>query len=202
MILSCVSIARGDGWSASRGVLYAVYVALVFLHVLCAALLGRVMPKIQTCCIYINVALVIATVIALPVGRITRGESLNSARFVFRHVDNETGWPTGWAFVLAWLAPIWSIGSFDSCVHMSEEALHAARAVPLGIIWSAGSAFVLGFLVLSVMAATMNPDVSQTINTKFGQPMAQVCISLCRMGIADTSRSTTMQLERTAHWAS
>lgn len=76
--------------------------------------------------------------------------------------------------MLAWLAPIWSIGSFDSCVHMSEEAMHAARAVPLGIMFSAGSALVFGFLVLAVMAATMNPDVSQTLGTNFGQPMAQV----------------------------
>jgi amino acid transporter len=57
---------------------------------------------------------------------------------------------------------------------MSEEALHAAKAVPLGIIWSAGSAFVLGFLVLSIIAATMNPDVNVTLSTSFGQPMAQV----------------------------
>ncbi|OGE56662.1 hypothetical protein PENARI_c003G02688 [Penicillium arizonense] len=135
---------------------------------------GRFMPKIQIFCIYINVALVVATVIALPVGKVTRGGSLNSAHFVYRHIDNETTWPTGWAFMLSWLAPIWSIGSFDSCVHMSEEALHAAKAVPLGIIWSAGSAIVLGFLVLSIIAATMNPKVNITLNTGFGQPMAQI----------------------------
>ncbi|KAJ5594659.1 uncharacterized protein N7459_000867 [Penicillium hispanicum] len=174
MILSCVSISRHDGWSASRGVIYAVYVGLILIHGLCGALTGRLMPKIQTFCIFINIALVVATVIALPVGKVARGESLNSGRYVFGHLDNETTWPTGWAFMLAWLAPIWSIGSFDSCVHMSEEAMHAAKAVPLGIIWSAGSAFVLGFLVLSVMAATMNRDVSQTIGSKFGQPMAQI----------------------------
>jgi amino acid transporter len=174
MILSCVSIARGDGWSASRGVIYAVYIGLILLHGICASLGGRIMPKIQTFCIYINVAIVIATVIALPVGKVTRGGSLNSGQFVYRHIDNETTWPTGWAFMLAWLAPIWSIASFDSCVHMSEEALHAAKAVPLGIIWSAGSAFVLGFLVLSIIAATMNPDVNVTLSTSFGQPMAQV----------------------------
>ncbi|KOS39891.1 hypothetical protein ACN38_g9250 [Penicillium nordicum] len=174
MILSCVSISRGDGWSASRGVIYAVYVGLILFHGLCGSLSGRLMPKIQTFCIYINIALVVATVIALPVGKVTRGGSLNPGKYVYGHIDNETTWPTGWAFMLAWLAPIWSIGSFDSCVHMSEEAMHASKAVPLGIIWSAGSAFVLGFLVLSVIAATMNPDVSATINTKFGQPMAQI----------------------------
>jgi amino acid transporter len=174
MILSCVSISRGDGWSASRGIIYAVYVGLILLHGLCGSLTGRLMPKIQTFCIYINVALVVATVIALPVGKITRGGALNSAQYVYAHVDNKTTWPAGWVFMLAWLAPIWSIGSFDSCVHMSEEAMHAAKAVPLGIIWSAASAFVLGFLVLSVIAATMNPDVSATINTQYGQPMAQI----------------------------
>jgi amino acid transporter len=174
MILSCVSISRGDGWSASNGVLYGVFVGAVLLHGLCASLGGRIMPMIQTFCIYINVAIIIATVIALPVGKVTRGGSLNTAHFVYGHIDNKATWPTGWVFMLAWLAPIWSIGSFDSCVHMSEEALHAARAVPLGIIWSAGSAFVLGFLVLSVIAATMDPDVSATLGTKFGQPMAQI----------------------------
>jgi amino acid transporter len=178
MILSCVSISRDSDWTASRGVIYAVYVGLILFHGLSAVVTGRVMPKIQTACIYINIGLVIATVIALPVGKVTRGGSLNSGKYVFGHVDNETGWPTGWTFMLAWLAPIWSIGSFDSCVHMSEEAMHAARAVPLGIMFSAGSALVFGFLVLAVMAATMNPDVSQTLGTKFGQPMAQVSSGL------------------------
>ncbi|EKV06752.1 GABA permease (Uga4), putative [Penicillium digitatum PHI26] len=174
MILSCVSISRGDGWSASRGVIYAVYVGLILFHGLCGSLGGRLMPRIQTFCIYINIALVVATVIALPVGKVIRGGSLNSGHYVYGRIDNETTWPAGWAFMLAWLAPIWSIGSFDSCVHMSEEAMHASKAVPLGIIWSAGSASVLGFLVLSIIAATMNPDVSATISTKFGQPMAQI----------------------------
>lgn len=176
MILSCVGISREDDWSASRGIIYALYVGLILLHGISGALAGRLMPRIQTACIYINIVLVIATVVALPVGRVTREQPLNSGNYVFRHLDNETEWPTGLAFMLAWLSPIWSIGSFDSCVHMSEEAKHAAKAVPLGIVFSAGSACVLGFLVLTVIAASMNPVVSDTINTKFGQPMAQVGI--------------------------
>ncbi|CAG8943003.1 unnamed protein product [Penicillium salamii] len=174
MILSCVSISRSDDWSTSNGVLYAVFVGLICLHGLCASMGGRMMPRVQSLSLYLNVALMVATVIALPVGKVTRGGSLNSGRFVYSHIDNETTWPIGWVFMLAWLAPIWSIASFDSCVHMSEEALHAARAVPIGIIGTASSAFLLGFVVLSVIASTMDPDVSNTINTKFGQPMAQI----------------------------
>jgi amino acid transporter len=89
-----------------------------------------------------------------------------------------TTWPTGWAFIMAWLSPIWTIGAFDSCVHMSEEATHAARAVPLGIISSAGLCGVLGWLSLAVIAACMSTDIEGILNSKFGQPMAQVCSSL------------------------
>lgn len=174
MILACVSITRDGDWSASNGIIYGVYVGLIFIHALCAIFTNQIMPKIQNFCIFINIAIIVATVIALPVGKVTRGGSLNSGSFVYGHVDNLTTWPTGWAFVLSFLAPIWSIGFFDSCVHMSEEALHAAKAVPLGIIWSAGCACVLGFLVLSIIAACMNPDVSATLSSVYGQPMAQI----------------------------
>ncbi|PYH72794.1 putative GABA permease (Uga4) [Aspergillus vadensis CBS 113365] len=174
MILACVSITRDGSYSASNGTIYGVYVGLILVHAVVSVYSGPIMPRIQTFCIFINIAIIIATVIALPVGKVTRGESLNAGTWVFGHVDNESTWPTGWNFILAFLAPIWSIGFFDSCVHMSEEALHAAKAVPLGIIWSSGCACVFGFLVISIIASVMNPDVNATINSVFGQPMAQI----------------------------
>ncbi|OJJ50652.1 hypothetical protein ASPZODRAFT_162598 [Penicilliopsis zonata CBS 506.65] len=175
MILSCVSIHNDGEWTASRGVIYAVFAAILILHGVGAAFLGRLMPRILTVCLYLNIALVVATVVALPVGkRVVRHEPLNSAGYVFGHVENQTGWPVGWAFFLSWLAPIWSVASFDSCVHMSEEAMHAARAVPLGIVWTAGSAWVLGFLCVAVIAAVMDTNVDHTLSSVFGQPMAQI----------------------------
>lgn len=60
---------------------------------------------------------------------------------------------------------------------MSEEAINAAKAVPLGIIWSASTACVLGFLVLSIIAAVMDQNINHTLNTVYGQPMAQVSFS-------------------------
>ncbi|KAM0121386.1 GABA-specific high-affinity permease [Aspergillus fumigatus] len=174
LLLACISISRDGEWSASNGTIYGVYVGVILVHAVCAVFAGPIMNKIQTFSIFVNVAMIIATVVALPVGKVSRGQSLNPGSYVFGDVENLTTWPTGWAFVLAFLAPIWSIGFFDSCVHMSEEALHAAKAVPLGIIWSSGCATVLGFLVLSVIAATMDPDVSKTMGSTFGQPMAQI----------------------------
>lgn len=67
-----------------------------------------------------NLILIAATMIALPVGKHYASER-NSAKYIFTQTENFTTWPTGWAFMLAWMSPIWTIGDFDSCVHMSEE---------------------------------------------------------------------------------
>ncbi|XHG00382.1 hypothetical protein AWENTII_003840 [Aspergillus wentii] len=174
MLLSLIFIARDGNWSASRGVLYGTYAACVITHGLIATFFARIMPKIQSACIVSNVGLVLATVIALPIGKAMNNPPVNPGAYVFGHLDNLTTWPTGWAFMLAWLSPIWTIGAFDSCVHMSEEATHAARAVPLGIIWSTGMCGVLGFVSLIIIAAVVDTDISAVLDSKFGQPMAQI----------------------------
>ncbi|KAL4943107.1 hypothetical protein BDV06DRAFT_145774 [Aspergillus oleicola] len=174
LILACISIARDGTWSASNGAIYGLYAGLISIHAAATILTSRIMPRIQTACIFINIALILATVIALPVGKVTRGGTLNSGTYVFTHTDNLSNWPVGWTFVLAFMSPIWAIGFFDSCVHMSEEAVDAARAVPKGILFSAGAACVLGFLVLAVLAAVMDPVVERTVGTVYGQPMAQI----------------------------
>jgi amino acid transporter len=176
MLLSLISLARDGNWSASRPVVYGTYLACVAAHGMIATFFGRIMPKIQAVCIVFNVGLVLATVIALPIGNKVHHVPINSGSYVFGTTENLTTWPTGWAFMIAWLSPIWTIGAFDSCVHMSEEATHASRSVPLGIIWSCGMCGVLGFLSLVIIAAVMDTNVDNILNTPFGQPMAQVCI--------------------------
>ncbi|KAJ5775714.1 uncharacterized protein N7511_000725 [Penicillium nucicola] len=174
MLLSMISIARDGNWTASRSVIYGTYVATVAAHGFIAIFFGRVMPKIQTLCIFLNIALVVATFIALPIGKSQNSPPVNSGSYVFGDIENYTTWPTGWAFMLAWLSPIWTIGAFDSCVHMSEEATHASRAVPLGIISSSGLCGILGFVSLAVIASSMSKDIEGILGSKFGQPMAQI----------------------------
>ncbi|KAJ5609680.1 GABA-specific permease [Penicillium herquei] len=174
MLLSMISIARDGNWTASRPVIYGTYVATVVAHGLIATFFGRIMPKIQSICIFLNVGLVFATVVALPVGKHKNAPPVNSGSYVFGHMENLTTWPTGWTFMLAWLSPIWTIGAFDSCVHMSEEATHAARAVPIGIIASSGLCGILGFVCLAVIAASMDTNIEGILGSAFGQPMAQI----------------------------
>jgi amino acid transporter len=128
------------------------------------------MGKLQTVFVVMNLILIAATIIALPIGKHNR----NDGHYIFTHTENLTTWPTGWAFMLSWLSPIWTIGGFDSCVHMSEEAANAAKAVPYGILMSVGSCWFLGFIIMIVLAACINPDLEAVLGSKFGQPMAQI----------------------------
>jgi amino acid transporter len=131
------------------------------------------MGKLQTVFVAMNIILIVATIIALPVGKHLSSER-NDAHFIFAQTENLTTWPTGWAFMLSWLSPIWTIGAFDSCVHMSEEAANAAKAVPYGIMMSIGSCWILGFIIMIVIASCINPDLEAVLGSSLGQPMAQI----------------------------
>lgn len=177
MVFAIVSFVRDGEWMASRSQIYGVYAATIIVHGILAVLAAPIMHRIQSACIVANVGLVLATVIALPIGRSRTAEGINPAAYVFSHVENHTSWPTGWAFMLAWLSPIWSVGAFDSCVHMSEEAMNAAKAVPYGILGAIGACWSLGFLSLCIIAACISTDLSSVLESRFGQPIAQVTFS-------------------------
>lgn len=132
---------------------------------------NRVLKSVQ------NIALILSTIIALPVGMANKR---NDGHFIFATVENLTTWPTGWAFMLAWLSPIWTIGAFDSCVHMSEEASNAAKAVPLGILSSIGMCWGLGFVIVIVLAACIDPNIENVLGSSFGQPVSTL-LSLLRL---------------------
>ena len=171
MLLSVIVIAKDGDWAPSNGVIYAVFLGCVLCHGVLASSFSKVMGKLQTAFVVMNFVLIFATIIALPIGR---ASSRNDARFIFATTSNLTNWPTGWAFMLSWLSPIWTIGAFDSCVHMSEEAANATKAVPYGILMSIGSCWLFGWILTIVIAACMSPDLDSILSSPFGQPMAQI----------------------------
>ena len=126
MLLSVVVVARDGNWTPSNGAIYGTFLACVICHGTIASLMSKIMGKLQTVFVIMNFVLIFATIIALPIGA---RHKRNNGHYVFAQTENTTTWPTGWAFMLAWLSPIWTIGGFDSCVHMSEEAANATKAV-------------------------------------------------------------------------
>jgi amino acid transporter len=174
-LVAAITISSDGTWTPPYGVVYVIFLACVLLHGTLATVLARFMGRIQSWTVLLNLVLVVGTIIALPIGTARQGTwSANSGSYIFAQVENLTTWSTGWAFVLAWLSPIWTISCFDSCVHMAEEASNAAVAVPWGIVMATTSSWVLGFVVLIVICASIDPDLANVLGTSFGQPMAQI----------------------------
>ena len=207
MFLSVIVIAKDGNYTPTNGAVYGVFLVCVTCHAILASVMSKIMGKLQTVFVVMNFVLIAATIIALPIGK-HQADRKNNAHFIFAQTENLTTWPTGWAFMLSWLSPIWTIGAFDSCVHMSEEAANATKAVPYGILMSIGSCWLFGFIIMIVLAACINPDLESVLGSSFGQPMAQVgLLTSAKQAppVADSHlprRSTTMRWESMAPWAS
>ncbi|KAF2874229.1 amino acid/polyamine transporter I [Massariosphaeria phaeospora] len=153
MFVSVIVIARDGEWEPSNGIVYVVFLCCVLVHGVLASTISKAMAKLQTAFVVANFILIAATIIALPIGRATQR---NDATFIFSTSGNLTTWPAGFAWFLSWLSPIWTIGGFDSCVHII------------------GSCWFFGFIICIVIAACMTPDIDSLLSSPYGQPMAQI----------------------------
>ena len=72
------------------------------------------------------------------------------------------------------LTMIKSVGSFDSAVHISEEASNAAIAVPWAIVGAIFVAGVLGWAINVSLAFCMGTDLESIVDNPIGQPMATI----------------------------
>ncbi|KAF3915002.1 hypothetical protein AA313_de0205388 [Arthrobotrys entomopaga] len=171
MFLSVVQISAGDNATLpSNGVVYLVFLICILSHATVITFASKIMAKLQVIFMIVNLLLIAVTIVVLPIGK----KSTNSAEFVFTKAENLSGWPPIWTFFLAWMCPIWSIGGFEACVHLSEEAKNATTAVPYGIMGSCGLSSILGLVVMAVFAACMPTDLNRLLHTPLGQPVAQI----------------------------
>lgn len=171
-ILSIVYISRDGDFEITNGRTYGIYAACIISHVLIASAASSNVARLQSFSIYSNLALILFFIIAILVGT----DNKNSASFIFGDLDSSLDeWTTGWSWVMnGFLPAIWTIGAFDSCVHMSEEATNAAKSVPRGILGSITACWLIGWIILIVCAACINQDLATVINADSGQPMAEI----------------------------
>ncbi|KAF7297572.1 GABA permease [Mycena kentingensis (nom. inval.)] len=171
-IMAAVNIASDGVFVPTTAQTYGVYCALMVLHALTASLATKVIARLQHFYVFLNIGLFLVVIIALPVA--TPKELHNSPAFAFGHFENTSGWSNGYAFILSFLAPAWTIGGFDTSVHISEEARNAPRAVPFAIMGATIVSAVLGWLVTIVLAFYMGNDLSAVTGNTIGQPMATI----------------------------
>ncbi|KAH3666397.1 hypothetical protein WICMUC_005665 [Wickerhamomyces mucosus] len=173
-ILSAVYIGKDGQFDITDGKTYGVFVACIFAAALVATLSSKNTSRLQLVSIIANNILIIIFFIALPIGT-AKNSKFNDASFIFGKVENFSEWSSGWAFFLYGMMPAsWTIGAFDSCVHMSEEVSNPVRNVPIGIVGSVSACWIIGFCIMIVINACLPTDISSIIDTPSGQPLAQL----------------------------
>ncbi|KAH3898952.1 related to GABA-specific permease [Saccharomycodes ludwigii] len=176
-ILSAVTVSNPD-FEVTNPRTYGVFAACVLSMALISSLASSFTAKLQTTSIICNCGLILLFFIAVPVG-VKRSATLdykfNDGKFIFGNTYNSSNWSYGWQFFVAGFMPaLWTIGAYDSCVHQSEEAKDAVRAVPIGIIGSISVCGLLGFLLMIEICACMDPDIDSLLNSPYGQSMTQI----------------------------
>ncbi|KAI0717739.1 APC amino acid permease [Cerioporus squamosus] len=174
-ITAAASIGSGQTFTATNAQTFGVYAAVVLSHAVICCLGTRVLARLQTVYVVLNVMLCLAVIIALPAA--TPKEFRNNASYALGNFTNVSGWPDGFAFMLSFLSPLWTICSFDSSVHISEEASNAATAVPWAIVYAIGIAGVLGWAINVALAFCMGTDLDAILNSPIGQPMAEIFLN-------------------------
>lgn len=171
-VLSAVYIQQDGAFEITRAKCYGIFVACVVSNAIICCLATKQAALLQTISIIVNVFLVLLFLIAVPVGT---GHGFNSASYIFGTLINNRDYGTAWSFFLSWLPAIWTIGSFDSTIHCSEEAKNAQRAIPVGIIGSISACGILGWAICIVCAACIKDgDVSRVLQSDTGSAMAQI----------------------------
>jgi len=130
------------------------------------------LARLQSFYVVLNLILFFGVMVALPAA--TPSEFMNPASYALGDFTNLSTYPSGFAFFLSWLAPVWTIGAYDSCVHISEEASNAAVAVPWAIIGAIAISGVLGTAMNIVIAFCMGSDIDAIMNSDIGQPLAAI----------------------------
>ncbi|KAF7376376.1 GABA permease [Mycena sanguinolenta] len=171
-VMAAANIGSDGQFVATNAQVYGVFCALLVSNAVMASLATQTIARLQHFYVFLNIALFVVVIIALPVA--TPKEFHNSASFALGHFENTSNWPNGYAFIMSFLAPAWTVGGFDTSVHISEEARNAPRAVPFAIMSATILASILGWLTTIVLAFYMGNDLDSVIGNPIGQPMATI----------------------------
>jgi amino acid transporter len=173
-ILAAVYLSKDGNFEITSGKTYGVFAACIIFQGLATCVSSRNVAMLQTISSVCHTGLLILFLIVLPIGTKNNVGGFNSKGFIFGEVQNYSDWPKGWQFCLSMMTAVWTIGAFDSCVHMSEEAKNASYGVPIGICGSISVCGLLGWVIIIVINACVSKDLEAVLGTPTGFPIAQL----------------------------
>ncbi|GJE88068.1 amino acid transporter [Phanerochaete sordida] len=175
MITSAINVGSDGNVVLGNGPTYGILLALLFSHgLLCSSATG-VLARLNLFYVVVTIGTTIAAIISLLVAS---GDQRVSTKTAFTDFENNTGWSSdGWAFLLAFAAPMWTLTGYDSAAHISEETAGAARAAPIAILVSVFATSSLGWL-LFIAASFATASVDDILGTDLPLPMGQLFLSV------------------------
>lgn len=172
-VLAAVAINKNLNFNITSGMEYGVFAACCASQVILCCLTTSHTAKLQSFSIVMNCFLIVLFFIAVPIG--ARSYGFNDGKYIFGEIENFRTWNTGWSFMLSWMPAVWTIGAFDSCLHMSEEASNASKSIPVGINGSITACWIVGWLICIVFAACIREgDTERILNSATGSVAAQI----------------------------
>ncbi|TFY62224.1 hypothetical protein EVG20_g6781 [Dentipellis fragilis] len=171
-LMAAASIGSDFTFLPTTGQTYGVYALVLLIHAMVCSMAMKYIARLQLAYTLLNVLLCVGIIVGLPSA--TPNEFRNSAGYAFGSFENFYGWPNGFAFILSFLAPLWTVGGFDTSVHISEEAKNASIAVPWALISAVAISSVLGWAINVAISFNMGTDLGSIVASPIGQPMAAI----------------------------
>jgi amino acid transporter len=171
MITTAIAVNTDGATVLSAGATYGILLAILVAHGIVCSAATNVLARLNLAYVVVNVGTTIAAVIALLV---CAGDNKVSTKDAFTLFENNSGWTNnGWAFLLSFTAPMWTLTGYDSACHVSEEVTQSARAAPLAILIGVAGTAGLGWILL-IAASFATSSVSDVLGTTLPLAMGQL----------------------------
>ncbi|CAA7265225.1 unnamed protein product [Cyclocybe aegerita] len=175
MITTAIAVNTDGAVIISSGATYGILLAILFSHGVVCSAATSILAKLNIFYVIVNVGTTIAAIVSLLVLSDGNRASTSDAFTLF---ENSSGWENnGWAFMLAFTSPMWTLTGYDSAAHISEETANASRAAPIAIMCSVIGTAALGWLTLIAVSFAV-PSVSDLLATDLPLPMGQVFLNV------------------------
>ncbi|KAH7096164.1 APC amino acid permease [Auriculariales sp. MPI-PUGE-AT-0066] len=161
MIWAAVSVGTGGSVVVTQGKIVGLFAGLLVVHGLLNSLATRMLARITTGFVFVNVGATILIIIVLLA--MTGKENMNSASYVFGSeglVNQTGGWNGGIAFLFGLLSVQWTMTDYDATAHICEEVKRAAYAAPSAIFIAVLGTGLMGWL-LNIVLVLCSPPLDQ-----------------------------------------
>ena len=173
MFLAVISMATEGNYIPNKYHNFGVYVGFCIVTSAMTSFPSRILAKMNNFYVFFQGALCLALILSLAIA--TPSEYRNSPKFVFVDFQNTGYWANNeWAWCLGLLTPVWVVSGFESASTLAEEASNASKVVPFAMISSLLVSLFVGAGIIITLMFTMGTNIPDLIDSKFGQPVAQI----------------------------